>query len=116
MAGIPLLNGFLSKEMMLEEAAHTPWLGTPGWCRRLRPSARWLSAAYSFRFIAHVFLGPARHDYPRSRMIRAFGFWIAPAILVVLVVAIGVLPRWWRVRWWPWRRPPSSESAAALYA
>ena len=27
MAGVPLLNGFLSKEMMLEEAAHTAWLG-----------------------------------------------------------------------------------------
>jgi multicomponent K+:H+ antiporter subunit A len=29
MAGIPLFNGFLSKEMMLEEASHTDWLGSP---------------------------------------------------------------------------------------
>ena len=28
MAGIPLFNGFLSKEMMLEEAAHTVWAGS----------------------------------------------------------------------------------------
>jgi multicomponent K+:H+ antiporter subunit A len=30
MAGIPLLNGFLSKEMMLEEAAHTAGPAIPG--------------------------------------------------------------------------------------
>ena len=29
MAGLPLLNGFLSKEMMLEAAAHTEFLGSP---------------------------------------------------------------------------------------
>ena len=29
MAGLPLLNGFLSKEMMLEAAAHTDYLGSP---------------------------------------------------------------------------------------
>ena len=28
MAGIPLFNGFLSKEMMLEEASHTYWAGS----------------------------------------------------------------------------------------
>jgi multicomponent K+:H+ antiporter subunit A len=28
MAGIPLFNGFLSKEMMLEEASHTDWFGS----------------------------------------------------------------------------------------
>jgi multicomponent K+:H+ antiporter subunit A len=30
MAGIPLFNGFLSKEMMLEEASHTDWAAAPG--------------------------------------------------------------------------------------
>ena len=28
MAGIPLFNGFLSKEMMLEEASHTDWFNS----------------------------------------------------------------------------------------
>jgi multicomponent K+:H+ antiporter subunit A len=92
MAGIPLLNGFLSKEMMLEEASHTPWLDYPWLVPALATIGALASAAYSFRFIVHVFLGPARHDYPTAPHDPPFGFWIAPAILVVLVVAIGVLP------------------------
>jgi multicomponent K+:H+ antiporter subunit A len=38
MAGIPLLNGFLSKEMMLEEAAGPSSLPRRGWCRCWRRS------------------------------------------------------------------------------
>jgi len=92
MAGIPLLNGFLSKEMMLEEASHTVWLGYPWLVPALATIGALASAAYSFRFIAHVFLGHARHDYPVQPHDPPFAFWIAPAILVVLVVAIGILP------------------------
>jgi multicomponent K+:H+ antiporter subunit A len=109
MAGIPLLNGFLSKEMMLEEAAHTPWLGYPWLIPALATLGALASAAYSFRFIAHVFLGPARHDYPATPHDPPLGFWIAPAILVVLVIAIGVLPAAVAGPWWPLRQPPSSE-------
>ena len=47
MAGIPLSNGFLSKEMMLEEASHTAYLGR-GWLFPvLATAAALLSAAYS---------------------------------------------------------------------
>src|SRR3954471_11120617 len=65
MAGIPLSSGFLSKEMMLEEASHTAYLGL-GWLFPvLATAAALLSASYSIRFAIRTFLGPARHDYPR---------------------------------------------------
>ncbi|MGA7269159.1 MAG: proton-conducting transporter membrane subunit, partial [Aestuariivirga sp.] len=85
MAGIPPLNGFISKEMMLEEAAHTDWLGSAWLVPGLATLGALISAAYSFRFIAHVFLGPVRHDYPARPHDPPIGFWIAPAVLATLV-------------------------------
>src|SRR4051794_19745794 len=50
MAGIPLSSGFLSKEMMLEEASHTIYAGV-GWLFPvLATLAALFSAAYSLRF------------------------------------------------------------------
>ncbi|WP_433990357.1 NAD(P)H-quinone oxidoreductase subunit 2, chloroplastic (plasmid) [Pseudoseohaeicola sp. NH-UV-7] len=92
MAGIPLLNGFLSKEMMLEETTHTvlfnTWWLVPG----LAVLGSLFSAAYCFRLIGHVFLGPVRDDYPAQPHDPGSGLWLPPAILVILVVAIGVAP------------------------
>jgi multicomponent K+:H+ antiporter subunit A len=92
MAGIPLFNGFLSKEMMLEEAAHTVWAGSAWAVPVLATLGALLSVAYSFRFIGHVFLGPVRDDYPAAPHDPPFGLWAAPGLLVVLVVAIGLFP------------------------
>lgn len=92
MAGIPLFNGFLSKEMMLEEASHTYWLGNPYVIPALATFGALLSVAYSLRFISHVFLGPVRDDYPHKPHDPQFGMWAAPGLLVVLVVIIGVAP------------------------
>ncbi|ALG92154.1 MAG: monovalent cation/H+ antiporter subunit A [Confluentimicrobium sp.] len=92
MAGIPLLNGFLSKEMMLEEASHTDWAGSPWALPVLATLGALLSVAYSFRFIVHVFFGRVREDYPHKPHDPPFGLWIAPALLVGLVVLIGILP------------------------
>ncbi len=94
MAGIPLLNGFLSKEMMLEEMEHTYLFG-PEW---LVPAAATFgslfSAAYCFRLIGHTFLGRKRapESYPAKPHDPGAGLWLPPAILVVLVVVIGVAP------------------------
>ena len=83
MAGIPFLNGFLSKEMMLEEMTHTYLFG-PKWLVPLLATVGSLfSAAYCFRLISHTFLGPKREPpaIPRRPMIllRACGcrrrFW-----------------------------------------
>jgi multicomponent K+:H+ antiporter subunit A len=92
MAGIPPLNGFLSKEMMLEEVAHTAWLGGPWGMGALATLGALFSVAYSFRYIVHVFLGPERDDYPAHPHDPGFGMWAAPAFLAVLVIAIGLLP------------------------
>jgi multicomponent K+:H+ antiporter subunit A len=92
MAGIPLFNGFLSKEMMLEEASHTDWFGSPYAVPVAATIGALLSVAYSLRFIFHVFLGPVRDDYPSKPHDPPFGMWAAPALLVVMVIIIGVAP------------------------
>ncbi|MEM8649503.1 MAG: proton-conducting transporter membrane subunit, partial [Pseudomonadota bacterium] len=92
MAGIPLLNGFLSKEMMLEETTKTVLFGSAWLVPFLAVVGSLFSAAYSFRLIGHVCLGPVRNDYPASPHDPGPGLWLPPAILVVLVVIIGVAP------------------------
>ncbi|WP_299871813.1 monovalent cation/H+ antiporter subunit A [uncultured Sulfitobacter sp.] len=92
MAGIPFLNGFLSKEMMLEEANHTVLFNTPWLVPALATIGSLFSAAYCFRLIGHTFLGPKRDDYPAAPHDPGPGLWMPPAILVVLVVVIGCAP------------------------
>ena len=93
MAGVIPLNGFISKEMMLEETLHTGWLGSSWLVPGLALLAATFSAAYSFRYIVHVFLGPKREDYPAHPHDPPAGMWISPAFLVVLVVLIGLFPK-----------------------
>lgn len=90
MAGIPPFNGFLSKEMMLEETLHTAWGGSAYLVPGLALIGALFSAAYSFRYIVHVFLGPKRSDYPAKPHDPGVGMWLAPAFLVGLVILIGL--------------------------
>ena len=92
MAGIPFLNGFLSKEMMLEEASHTVWQGNHLIVPALATFGALLSVAYSLRYVFHVFFGAKRTDYPAVPHDPGFGLWAAPALLAVLVVLIGIMP------------------------
>ena len=92
MAGIPLLNGFLSKEMMLEEAYETVLFNAPNLVPYLATFGSLLSAAYCFRLIGHTFFGPVRDDYPATPHDPPVGLWGPPALLAVLVVVIGVAP------------------------
>lgn len=66
MAGVPLLNGFLSKEMFFAETLHVQLLG-PAWM--VLPAAATLAGifavAYSARFIHDVFFNGAPRDLPR---------------------------------------------------
>ncbi|MHB8788374.1 MAG: monovalent cation/H+ antiporter subunit A [Desulfobulbaceae bacterium] len=94
MAGVPLLNGFLSKEMFFAETLHLSALGSADW---LLPAAATLAGifavAYSSRFIHDVFFNgePVNlpmfppHDPPRYMMIPA-------AILAGVCLLVGVLP------------------------
>jgi multicomponent K+:H+ antiporter subunit A len=92
MAGVPPLNGFLSKEMMLEEAAHSAWLGSTWVIPALATLAALLSVGYSLRFYVHGFLGSSRNDETYSPHDPGFGLLASPAFLSVLVVAIGLFP------------------------
>ncbi|WP_370158612.1 hydrogen gas-evolving membrane-bound hydrogenase subunit E, partial [Salipiger bermudensis] len=92
MAGIPPLNGFMSKEMMLEEVAHTDWWGGKWPIIILATTGALFSVAYSFRFIGHTFFGPVRDDYPHHPHDPPTGMLLAPGFLAVLVVAIGLAP------------------------
>ncbi len=92
MAGIPPLNGFISKEMMLYEAADTVWLNQPWVFPVLATLGATLSVAYSLRYIVHVYFGPRRDDYPKKPHDPGVGLWGPPAVLTILVVAIGLAP------------------------
>ncbi len=92
MAGVFPLNGFISKEMMLTEAADTVWAGHPRLFIIVAAIAATFSVAYSLRFIVQVFLGPERHDYPHHPHDPGPGLWLSPGFLVVLVVLIGLMP------------------------
>ncbi|WP_296418672.1 monovalent cation/H+ antiporter subunit A [Pseudooctadecabacter sp.] len=94
MAGIPLLNGFLSKEMMLKEMEKTYLFGPEWLVPALVTFGSLMSAAYCFRLIGHTFLGKKRdpESYPAKPHDPGPGLWLPPAILIVLVVGIGVAP------------------------
>ncbi len=92
MAGIPPLNGFLSKEMMLETAATATYAGNAWILGAAATFAALISVAYSLRFAIGVYLGPVRSDYPHPPHEASAGLWLPVAVLVVPVVVIGLFP------------------------
>ncbi|MDO9401956.1 MAG: monovalent cation/H+ antiporter subunit A [Polaromonas sp.] len=94
MAGVPLFNGFLSKEMFLTETVTFAQAG--GW-RWLVPAVATLAAlfsvAYSVRLVHDIFFnGPAR-DLPNPHPHEPPMGMKAPVILLaVICVAVGLLP------------------------
>ncbi len=90
MAGVPPLNGFLSKEMMLDETLHAGF--GPAWLLPVLATLGALfSVAYSLRFLVHGFFGHAKPT-PKPPHDPPFGLWAAPAVLAALVVIIGLVP------------------------
>ncbi len=92
MAGLPPFNGFISKEMMLEEAAHTAWASVPWLLPVAVTVGSLLSAAYSLRYVYGVYFGAKREDYPKAPHDPGIGLWGPPGVLVALVVLIGLFP------------------------
>ena len=93
MAGIPLLNGFLSKEMFFTESltlSHLGWFGViapivvtfGGMC----------SVAYSARFVHNVFFNGTAKDLPHTPHEPPRFMKIPVELLVVICIAVGVLP------------------------
>ena len=94
MAGVPLLNGFISKEMFFAEAAdwhNGTWLDDS--LPYLATIAGIFAVAYSLRFIATVFFGPAPTYLPKFPPHEPPSLMRRPVELLVLVcLIIGVLP------------------------
>jgi NADH-quinone oxidoreductase subunit L len=83
LAGIPILNGFWSKELVLE-AGHE---GGPAWAWLFMVVGAGLTALYTFRFITMVFYGEA---HGRGHVHDAGAF-----MKVALVpLALGTLTTW----------------------
>jgi len=95
MAGVPLLNGFLSKEMFFSETLGLRWLSEAEW-HWLFPWAATLAGvfavAYSLRFIHDVFFNGEPRDLPRTPHEPPRWMKVPVEILVVLCVAVGTLP------------------------
>jgi len=94
MAGVPLLNGFLSKEMFFAESIAA---GDASGLRFTLPIVATLagvfSVAYSMRLIHQVFFGPVSKDLPRMPGEPTRGMLVPSALLVVACILVGVLPQ-----------------------
>ena len=94
MAGVPLLNGFLSKEMFFAEAVETH---ADSILDRILPYVATLasafSVAYSLRFIHMVFFGPPPKDLPKENPHEPPHWMRFPIeFLVVACLVVGIIP------------------------
>jgi multicomponent K+:H+ antiporter subunit A len=93
MAGVPLLNGFLSKEMFFAETIEIhdnslldqalPYIVT---------AASMFTVAYSLRFIVEVFFGPPPKRLSRMPHEPPFLMRLPAALLVLACFLVGVVP------------------------
>ncbi|RTY77009.1 monovalent cation/H+ antiporter subunit A [Pseudomonas veronii] len=127
MAGVPLLNGFLSKEMFFAE---TVFISSTAWVEIALPViatiAGTFSVAYALRFTVDVFFGPPATDLPHiphepPRWMRApvellvftcllVGIFPAQVVGSILAAAAlpvvgGVLPQYSLAIWHGWNAP-----------
>ncbi len=95
MAGVPLLNGFLSKEMFF---AGTVYVSSAPWIEYGLPLAAVIfgifSVAYSLRFSVGVFFGPPARDLPRPAHDPPRWMLVPVEVLVLTCLLVGLLPEW----------------------
>lgn len=93
MAGVPLLNGFLSKEMFF---AQTVYLDASTWqvwgLPVIATIAGMFSVAYSLRFTVDTFLGPQAVGLPHEPHEPKHWMRVPIEFLVLLCLIIGILP------------------------
>ncbi|WP_134725581.1 monovalent cation/H+ antiporter subunit A [Paracoccus luteus] len=93
MAGVPLANGFLSKEMFFAEAAD--WHNGSALDNALPYIAVFasiFSVAYSLRFIMSVFFGPPATDLPKDAHEPPSWMRRPVELLVLLCLLVGIFP------------------------
>jgi multicomponent K+:H+ antiporter subunit A len=93
MAGVPLLNGFLSKEMFFAETVFVsshPWvqMGLPV----LATLAAIFAVVYSLRFGYDIFFGPPATDLPRAPEEAPRWMRTPVELLVLNCLIVGVMP------------------------
>ncbi|MDW6023069.1 monovalent cation/H+ antiporter subunit A [Mesorhizobium sp. BAC0120] len=93
MAGVPLLNGFLSKEMFFAEAVAThaeSWLDTAAPYAAVLGSA--FAVTYSIRFIHSIFFGMPPKSFPREPHEPPFWMRFPVMFLVLACLVVGIVP------------------------
>ncbi|MBL8312890.1 MAG: monovalent cation/H+ antiporter subunit A [Rubrivivax sp.] len=93
MAGVPMLNGFLSKEMFFAETLAKDTSGALTW---LLPGAATLagifSVAYSLRFVHDTFFNGEPRNLPKVPHEAPFFMRLPVLLLVLLCIAVGLAP------------------------
>jgi multicomponent K+:H+ antiporter subunit A len=93
MAGVPLLNGFLSKEMFFAE---TVFLSSHPWIEAGLPVAATLAGVfgvvYSLRFGYDIFFGPPSTDLPRQPEEPPQWMRVPVDFLVLACLVVGIAP------------------------
>ncbi|MFS2048074.1 monovalent cation/H+ antiporter subunit A [Variovorax sp. CT11-76] len=96
MAGVPLLNGFLSKEMFFAETVFiqaTPWVDFS--LPLIATLAGIFSVAYSARFVFDVFFGaPCGNEVPKPPHEPPHWMRVPVELLVLICLVVGVAPAW----------------------
>ncbi|EAQ64092.1 putative NADH dehydrogenase [Marinomonas sp. MED121] len=93
MAGVPLLNGFLSKEMFFTETLHQAALGSLSWMIPVLATVGAVFAvAYSMRFIHDVFFNGEPINLPKTPHEAPRYMRVPVEILVALCLLVGIFP------------------------
>ena len=93
MAGVPLLNGFISKEMFLTESLQTQNLGGLSWLiPALATVGSALSVAYSLRLVVDVFYRGAPRFLPKEPHEAPRPMRLPIEVLILLCLAVGMFP------------------------
>ena len=96
MAGVPLLNGFLSKEMFFAETVFiqsTPWVDMS--LPVIATLAGIFSVTYSARFVFDVFFGlPCGPEVPKQPHEPPHWMRVPVELLVLTCLVVGVAPAW----------------------
>ncbi|WP_178862483.1 monovalent cation/H+ antiporter subunit A [Thiomicrorhabdus cannonii] len=93
MAGVPLLNGFLSKEMFFDQAVSASHASASAWMIPVLVTlAGIFSVAYSIRFIHDVFFNGEPIDLPKIPHEPPRFMKVPVDLLVIACLAVGILP------------------------
>ncbi len=95
MAGVPLFNGFLSKEMFFAEAVNMGTQMRFGWLLPVAVTvAGAFAVAYSVRFIHDVFFNGEPVDLPRTPHEPPRWMKAPVEVLAALCLLVGILPQY----------------------